>query len=85
MALGDGIGRNKDVAHWKESRQRDYYTGAREFIEWLLSNDKYSACEIDADENLIVSNVGLVKDRWTINAKELIEEFERKNGEKNES
>lgn len=43
MALGDGIGRNKGMNHWTQSRQNDYYRDVKDFIEWLLSNDKYAA------------------------------------------
>lgn len=76
MALGDGIGRNKGVKNWKQTRQNDYYQGAKDFIEWLLSNDKYAACEIDTDEKCIVSNIGFIKDNWSVSSDELLKEFQ---------
>ena len=75
MALGDGIGREKGINYWKQSRQNDYYKGAQDFIEWLLTNDKYSACTIDTDEQNIFCEVGLVEDMWTVSADDLIKEF----------
>lgn len=77
MALGDGIGRNKGVNHWVESRQNDYYKGASDFIKWLLTNDKYAACMIDTDEECIRSDVGFIKDMWTESADELFKEFKK--------
>lgn len=77
MSLGDGIGRNRGVSHWKESRQNDYYKGARDFIEWLLTNDKYSACTIDTDEECILCEVGLTEDNWAESADELFKEFQK--------
>ena len=76
MALGDGIGRNKGIKHWSQSRQNDYYRGAKDFIEWLLSNDKYAACMIDTDENCIVCDVGLIEDMYTVSTDELIKQFQ---------
>ena len=75
MSLGDGIGRNKGVAHWSYGRQRDYFTGAEDFVEWLLSNEKYSACLIDTNEHCIFNDVGLIKDNFTISIDELLAEF----------
>lgn len=84
MALGDGIGRNNGVNHWAQSRQHDYYRGARDFIEWLLSNDKYAACTIDTDENCILCDVGFVEDIYTVSAEDLVKEFQKeKNKEEN--
>lgn len=76
MALGDGIGRNKGVKHWSLSRQNDYYRGVKDFIEWLLSNDKYGACMIDTDVNCIVCDVGLIEDMYTVSTDELFKEFQ---------
>lgn len=78
MALGDGIGRNKGINHWSQSRQNDYYRGVKDFIEWLLSNDKYAACTIDTDENCIVCDVGFVEDMYTVSTDELLKEFQNK-------
>lgn len=77
MALGDGIGRNKGVKHWSQGRQNDYFRGAKDFIEWLLTNDKYAACTIDTDENKIFSDCGFTEDYWEINAEELLKEFKQ--------
>ena len=35
MALGDGIGRNKGVKHWVQSRQRDYYKAIDDFVKLI--------------------------------------------------
>ena len=77
MALCDGIRRNKGINHWSQSRQNTYYRGAKEFIEWLLSNDKYSACSIDTDDNCIICDVGIVEDMHTVSADELFKEFQK--------
>lgn len=77
MSLGDGIGRNKGVSCWKQLRQNDYYKGARDFIEWLLTNDKYAACTIDTDEEYILCEAGLIEDNWTESADELFKEFQK--------
>ena len=77
MALGDGIGRNKGVNHWAQSRQNDYYRGVKDFIEWLLSNDKYAACTIDTDDNCIVYDIGLIEDMYTVSEDELFKEFKK--------
>jgi hypothetical protein len=53
----------------------DYYKGAKDFIEWLLTNDKYAACTIDTDEACILCDVGLTKDMWTESVDEVFEEF----------
>ena len=79
MSLGDGIGRNKGIAHWSYGRQRDYFTGAESFIKWLLSNEKYSACMIDTDERGIV----LAKDNFTVSIDELLAEFKNSVSQKN--
>lgn len=79
---------NKDLAaelEWykvkyhemKENKQNDYYKGAKDFIEWLLTNDKYAACTIDTDEECILCEVGLTKDMWTKSADELLKEFQK--------
>lgn len=57
--------------------KNDYYKGARDFIEWLLTNDKYSACTIDTDEEYILCEVGLIEDMWTESADELFKEFKK--------
>lgn len=75
MALGDGIGRNKGVNYWSQSRQNDYYHGVKDFIEWLLHNDEYAACMIDTDENCIVCEVGLTEDNYIVSINELFEDF----------
>lgn len=75
MALGDGIGRNKGVAHWSDGRQKDYFAGAESFLKWLLSNEKYSACVIDTDDHCIFNDVGLVEDYHDISIEELLAEF----------
>ena len=73
MALGDGIGRNKGVNNWKQSRQNDYYKGARDFIEWLLTNDKYAACMINFDEECrLICDV-----MWIESVDELFKEFRK--------
>lgn len=77
MALGDGIGRNKGINHWTQSRQDTYYRGVKDFIEWLLSNDKYAACTIDTDDNCIVCDVGLIEDMYTVSVDELFKEFQK--------
>ena len=51
-------------------------TWAKDFIEWLLSNDKYGACMIDTDENCIVCDVGLIEDTHTVSTDELFKEFQ---------
>ena len=75
MGLGDGVGRNKSAKHWINSRQRDYFKGVEDFSKWLLSNEKYTACQIDTDENCIFSDVGLTEDNYIISIPELLEEF----------
>ena len=77
MALGDGIGRNKGINHWSQQRQNDYYRGVKDFVKWLLSNDKYAACMIDTDDNCIVCDVGLVEDMYTVSTDELFAEFQQ--------
>jgi len=77
MALGDGIGRNKGINHWKQSRQNDYYNGAKDFIKWLLTNDKYAACIIDTDEECIRSEAGFIEDIWEESLDELFNEFKK--------
>lgn len=77
MALGDKIEKNKSINHWSQSRQNDYYKGVKDFIEWLLSNDKYAACTIDTDDNCIVCDVGLVEDMYTVSIDELLKEFQK--------
>ena len=54
----------------------DYYKGARDFIKWLLTNDKYAACIIDTDEECIICDVGLTEDMWVKSADELLKEFQ---------
>jgi hypothetical protein len=77
---------NKDLAaelEWykvkyheiKTNKSNDYYKGAKDFIEWLLTNDKYSACTIDTDEACILCDVGLTKDMWTEPADKVFKEF----------
>lgn len=77
MALGDGIGRSKDVSHWSYRRQHDYCDGAKAFMDWLLLNEKYSACLIDTDEKGIFNDVGLMEDNYFVSGKELFEEFKK--------
>lgn len=61
----------------KQGTQNDYLRGAKDFIEWLLTNDKYAACTIDTDENKIFSDCGFVEDYWEVTAEELLKEFEQ--------
>ena len=77
MALGDGIGRNKGVNAWIQKRQNDYCKGAEEFIEWLLNDSSYSACEIDTDDNCIVCDTGLVEDNYISTKDDLLKEFKK--------
>ncbi len=84
MSLGDGIGRNKGVVNWINSRQRDYFNGAEAFVKWVLSNEKYSACVIDTDEHCIVNDVGLIEDIAIVSADELLEDFKNSFLKKNE-
>lgn len=55
----------------------DYYKGARDFVKWLLTNDKYAACTIDTDEECIFCGIGLIKDNWIESADELFKEFQK--------
>ena len=59
------------------AKRVNYYKGARDFIEWLLCNDKYAACTIDTDEECILCEVGLIKDMWFESVDELFKEFQK--------
>lgn len=57
------------------SDRNDYCEGAKDFVKWLLTNDKYAACTIDTDEECVLCEVGLTKDMWTESSDELFKQF----------
>lgn len=71
-----------DVKKNDTNKNAEYAKGVMDFIEWLLSNDKYNACEINTGNNTIDKNIGLIADRWHVGKGELFREFmtNRNNG-----
>lgn len=74
--IEDQLEREEDFFTMKDE-EISYCEGASDFIEWLLTNDKYAACTIDTDEECILCEVGLTKDMWTKSADELLKEFQK--------
>lgn len=62
-----GSERKRDVSN-------DYTQGAEDMLRYILSNQNFTACMLDADKQVIIENAGLTSERC-YSFEEIVQEF----------